>query len=777
MSRCLCILLALILLSPIASAQDELIVNGGFEQGLDGWNEFWSRANRGSGSPTNQGAHGGETCLRVEHLGERDWSVQQSQRVEVAPGEIYEMSAAMRLEGDGRTTLGVVLRDAQGKTIDWAFGGRSIGASDDWRVVRTRFVIPHNGATIIPRVIGTGPATVWIDDVSLRGTGSLKTLRASNLPSRVSATNGLIDVSMTTADGRFSVKNCRTGRRWTSAVDAQAVVLRATSVEGGFDLDLLKADDMLEVHARVRLEQDAPEFVIELDGDGELLQPLCFPPPMTTRRGEFLIVPVNEGISYPVDDETLPSMRYHLYGGHGLCMSWYGTTDLESGLMTIVETPDDARVEIPRLDDRLHLAPQWQSQRGRFSPRRIRYVAFQHGGYVAMCKRYRRYVQSIGKFKTLAEKREAIPAVDLLVGAVNVWCWQPDAPAWCRKLRENGIERILWSHRRDPEPLRELNEMGVLCSRYDIYQDAMNPAEFPKLRWQHPDWTSDAWPHDLTIDEHGDWVRGWRVKAKDGSMIPCGVLCDSRALEYARRRVPEELKTHPYKTRFIDTTTASHWRECYHPEHPMTRSESRAARMNLLRFMSQECGLVTGSETGHDAAVPYLHYFEGMMSLGPYRIPDAGRRMQEIVTDPPERVVRFQTGHYYRLPLWELVYHDCIVSYWYWGDYNNKMPSLWDRRDLINTLYGTPPMFMFNEAVWEEYRERFARSYHTIAPVARATGYSEMLSHQWLTDDHAVQQTTFDNGVIVTVNFGDQPFTMADGRSLAPMSHRVDGLK
>lgn len=42
----------------------------------------------------------------------------------------------------------------------------------------------------------------------------------------------------------------------------------------------------------------------------------------------------------------------------------------------------------------------------------------------------------------------------------------------------------------------------------------------------------------------------------------------------------------------------------------------------------------------------------------------------------------------YRLPLFALVYHGCVVSYWYWGDYNNKLPALWGKRDLSNALYG-----------------------------------------------------------------------------------------
>jgi hypothetical protein len=208
----------------------------------------------------------------------------------------------------------------------------------------------------------------------------------------------------------------------------------------------------------------------------------------------------------------------------------------------------------------------------------------------------------------------------------------------------------------------------------------------------------------------------------------------------------------------------------------MTRSDSRHWKMELLKYVSTDCHLVTGSETGHEAAVPYVHYFEGMLSLGPYRVADAGRDIQRIWDEVPEQVAKFQTGHFYRLPLWELVYHDCVLAQWYWGDYNNKLPKLWDRRDLINVLYGTPPMFMFGRQQWQAQWERFVRSYRTIAPVARATGYVEMISHRWLTSDRAVQETKFAGGVMVTVNFGDRPYKLSDGTELPPLGHRVLGL-
>jgi hypothetical protein len=406
--------------------------------------------------------------------------------------------------------------------------------------------------------------------------------------------------------------------------------------------------------------------------------------------------------------------------------------------MTIIETPDDCTIGIERLDGKLCIAPHWDLQKGRFGyERKLRYVFFERGGHVAMCKRYRRATT----LKTLAEKRRENPNVDLLVGAVNVWCWDKNPLSILKELKAAGIERILWSHSTKPDEIAAMNDLGVLTSRYDIYQDVMDPATFPKLRGIHGDWTTEAWPKDIMINARGDWIRGWGVEGKDGKMYSCGVTCDKEALKYAEKRVPADLATHPYKCRFIDTTTASPWRECYAPAHPLTRTESRHWKMELLRLMSEKFKLVVGCETGHDAAVPYLHYFEGMLSLGPYRVPDAGRRMQVILDEVPERVAKFQVGERYRLPLWELVYHDCIIAQWYWGDYNNKLPAIWNKRDLFNVLYGTPPMFMFTRDIWNKNRDRFVQSYRAIAPV-----------------DRSVQQTTFANGVTVTVNFGTTPF-------------------
>ena len=601
---------------------------------------------------------------------------------------------------------------------------------------------------------------------------------AEALEPQLALTNAALVVRVDTSNATLSVLDRRTARLWTQrAAGPEVAVTEARSQSNEIDLALRHPPSGLVLQARIVLDPAKPEFTFSLDGKGPLPGPVRYPYPFASEPADRLVVPMNEGISFPVQDKSIENFRLVAYGGHGICMAFWGVTDDRQGHGVIIETPDDAAIHLRRLDDCLAIAPEWDSQKGQFGyARRLRYVFFDHGGHVAIAKRYREYARQEGLLKTLAEKRRENPNVDLLVGAVNIWNWDANPVELAVQMRAAGIEHILWSRGGTSNALRGLNEMKVLTSRYDIYQDTMNPSNFPFLAGTHSDWTTAAWPADIIRRANGDWQHGWAVKGTNGIMYDCGVLCDSRALDYARARIPADLASHPYLCRFIDTTTASPWTECYDPHHPMTRTESREWKMKLLDYVSRDCKLVTGSETGHDAAVPFVDYFEGMLSLGPYRVPDAGRDMQRIWDDPPERVAKFQLGQAYRLPLWELVYHDCVVAQWYWGDYNNKLPSLWDKRDLFNVLYGTPPMFMFDRKLWETRKARFVQSYTNTCPFVRAAGYAEMTDHRFLSSDRDVQQTAFANGLTITVNFGATPFRLPSGEMLPPGGFRADGM-
>jgi hypothetical protein len=765
-----------------------LVADGGFEAGdpsAAGWGKLWTRtADAGEASPDRENPHSGGACLRVTYQAADDWSFGQSARLPTEPAEVYEISGWVRVkEVAGQVAISVIPYDAEGNVITWFWGMLRTTGSHDWKELRRRFVVPANCAALTFRLTGFGPGTAWFDDLSLEKVGPLSALRRGfDETTTKSLANESVTVAVTPATGAFSLTDTRTGRPYrpiTARTDFVGMGLQVR--ERSLAVTGWREETGQPVTLRWEVEPSAAEVALTMSGEGEFGSDWAFPPAFATTAGEWLVVPVNEGILYPVDDGKVKPLTLVGYSGHGLSMAWFGVTlggavtakpQVPSpGLMALVETPDDVALAIDRLGgDLLVEQPVWQAQKGRWGyDRRLRYVLVDGGGYVAQAKRYREYARSKGLVVTLREKAARNPNVEKLIGAVDVWTWEEDKVARMERLKALGIDKVLFSNARSAGEIDQANRLGYLSSRYDNYQDVYPPGKPASAN-------HEGWPQDLVLNAAGDWVRGWEIRSKQGN-FPGGVVCSPRGLARAKQHIPEELKQKPYLARFLDTTTASAFRECDNPDHPTTRSDDKRSKMELLGFVSQELNLVTGSETGIDCAVPHLHYFEGMLSLGPYRLADAGRNMVEVA-EPTDDIRTFQVGPYYRVPLWELVYHDCVVSTWYWGDYNNKMPAVWDRRDLWNLLYATPPMWLFDEKTWAANEQRFLASYRTIAPVVRQAGYEEMAGHEFLTADHTVQRTRFANGTQVTVNFGDRPYRERGGPAssgpLAPLTSRVE---
>lgn len=703
--------------------------------------------------------------IRMTFDGAQDWALNGFGRIPVRAWESFMLS--VELKGKGSADLSAVTYDEKGVAIDWSFGRKPVALSETWQHVDNKLIIPKGVAFIEPRLMGVGKVSLSEKGFTLsRSQEQFSVLKGKHVFGNAEVLYGEEGVKIN-------------AKQYSTGFDSNWLVLEAKAQRQGISLKLLNVQDSKTYRATLALEKG--ELVVEVNGEGPLSKSVVFPPPFTTSAGDRIVLPENEGMGYPVDDPDVKLYTLIFFGGHGLCMSFIGVTSdsAGSGWMALVETPDDAAAHFSKQNGRWQVTTEWWSQKQQFGyARKLRYVFFDKGGPVAMCKRYRQYAQEIGRLKPFTEKVKERPAVDQLLGAANIWFMDNSRQSLqvAKEMQAAGMDRLLWSANGPSDVIAAMNAMPqILTSRYDIYSDVMDPANFPLLRWQHSDWTTAAFPQDITWDKpDGTMRQAWGVERKDGNgMIHCVSLCDRQSPGYARERIKKELESKPFKCRFIDTATACSWQECWNPAHPMTRTDSREARIKLLNVVSKECGLVCGSETGHDVVVPVCDYFEGMLSIGRYRVPDAGRKMQEIWEDVPDPVERFQVGEKYRLPLWELVYHDCVVAQWYWGDYNNKLPKIWRKRDLFNALYGTPPMYMFNYKMWTEMKDRFAASYKTAQPVSRMTGYSEMTDHQVLTTDRTVQRTCFANGVRVTVNFGDKPFTTKEGDVIAPLDLKI----
>jgi len=739
-----------------------LVVNGSFHQDWEGWTSVWSRDEGAAKATLVEGRSGSRRAALIKHTGKLDWAIQQQKPIPVAPRQIFEISGWMRSE-EGNGTLSVVTKDAKGETIDWTFG--SVGPKKPgWQHVRRIFVTPNGCQSILFRIVGTGPGQTWVEDPTLIKTGTVPELNSA--PVTIKGANLTMRIS---PDGSI-LASPKEGKPWKySAIQPEYLAKSLKAIDSHTALfEVLDIANELTVSLQFMVDAQKPEASILYQATGPMETNISLPGSLVTRPGQWLILPMNEGIRFPVESDAIAGWSLVTYGGHGLCMPWTGVVDPETGqsAMTILQTPDDADMEFKKQDGLLTFQPRWEPSHQRLGYyRRMLLSYIDKGGFVAMAKRYRSYAKTNGLFKTLATKKAENPNVDRLIGAVNIWNWDMDGVALCKEMKAMGFDRVLWSRGGTASEVKAIADMGFLPGRYDIYQDVWDPKN--SLSWM----PTEGWPEDLVIEPNGEWMKGWAHPDKhaDGSITwyQGGVISSGAGLVRAKKKIPEDLAKIPYLARFIDTTTASPFREDYNPNHPLTRSQDRANKMALLAFCSKDMKQVVGTETGIDPSVPVVEYYEGMMSLGPYRLPDAGTFMMDYKKPTPD-FLKYQVGATYRIPLWELVYHDCTVAQWYWGDASNKAPEVWDQRDLLNILYGTAPLLMFDKDRWAKEKPRMLQTYKNVCEWTRKVGYDEMLTHEDLTFDHSVQRTTFSSGRSVIVNFGEIPY-----KGIKPMSFKT----
>lgn len=623
------------------------------------------------------------------------------------------------------------------------------------------------------------------DDLSRLEAGSVSTVGTGRASDGLQLENEHLRVRLLPGLG-LEVLDKRAGHVWRQPrAEAPWVVLSSDVLESVATLRLRGVPSGMPLTAKLTLE--GPEITVELEAppDARLEGEVCFPGPLLSRPEDHAIVPYAQGMILPVDELDL--QRDLWYSGYKTTMGWSGITDLRSGYMILPTTPADAglRIRPTSADDSelLSLHMVWVGQKGKWGyPRRVTYRFFDEGGYVAMAQRYRRWAEDRGYVKPLREKLRDRPHLDRLIGAVDFWgrSGTNDA-AFYRELRSLGIDRAICSlgggwipPKGVSELVAELNEAGYLPSHYDIYTDVWPGSEDDQPRWAR----KHGYPEDVYVNPDGSLRKGWVIRSKNGDFQGY-YICATQHEKGAIPRISADLEESPYTCRFIDVVTAMGLAECYSTDHPVTRSEDIAAKREMLGLVSERFGLVTGSEEARDWALAVSDYAEGTMTIKAAE--NAGYDWMRPV-DADEEYLKLNADGRYRLPLHALAFHDCHVATWYTGDGATKVPEAWPKKDLLNILYGTMPLWMPDAELWQRYREEFVASYFRVCPVFRATGYDQLVSHEFLTADRRVQRTRFSGGTTVTVNFGPEPHDLepscsptAAGLRLPDLGYAVTG--
>ena len=595
--------------------------------------------------------------------------------------------------------------------------------------------------------------------------------------------------------GEISLWDRRGGGLYRQLAPASCTVKNVSSDGASISYDIYFSG--FEIRANLKFAGDS-EFELTLSGSGDMPKSIDYPAAWKMGKGDVGLYPIGTGYAFPVDMENIPlPERQSCVRGVGWSMGMYAFKRGDFYLLSAVEQGVDAEILNFKSEGLCHTAVRWIPEKGKFGyDRKVRFITGRT--LPETMSAYREYRKSMGYVKTLAEKARELPHLERMKGAADFWIWDdnmtnrlygrpeiPNRPK--RDVREIagemlklGIDRVLWNYvePETPEDCRYLEGLGFIVGKYDIYRDVL-PADIAhkiiKCRVERSVNTK-YWPDIVNIDENGERRKAWKVHGTDGKMYWQNSVCEIAAYELTKINVPAELEKIPYNSRFIDVQAATQVRECYNPKHPATRRVGADYIRRQQDYLSS-LGLINGVECGHEIYAAHYHYAEGLLSPSKFRIPDSGRKMTHVHTrsNMPAATEKFMLNPEFRVPLWELVYHDCVINYWYWGDSNCCCPELMYKFDNFNALYGYPPIYSLDVTHWNELKDKIAASYKRASAVAREVAFERMTNFEYLTADKKVQRTTFANGVSVTANFSDKEYDAGGGKKIAPWSYSMDG--
>ena len=445
-----------------------------------------------------------------------------------------------------------------------------------------------------------------------------------------------------------------------------------------------------------------------------------------------------EGILMPLEKAEEINKPFGWSGGQ----PWWGLTDLKRAMLARIDTFRKPDTKSDREDRTIYATPM-----------RINYAFLTEGGYLGLAKEYRNYFLGLHpEMQPLQERVKDRPAIASLKDGVYVYLWGEN-PAEDLKLVtemkaagiERGIAAFYGRHEIDRALCDGIKQLGWVVGRYQM--PTGNLFHVSKNRgWPSALLTGRLEPEKLLANSNlSAWER----------------VCGKQVLPAWMERANTSIRDYGVELFYFDTLVVQ-LAPCLHPDHPSTIEENQQARREIMR-KTRELGMIIGSGEGicPTWALPDLDFFEGQMSLRTYadtplKIPAGGYATD--LGDDYQPQAAFTLDETRRIPLYQLGFHDYVAGTWVWRDTNyQSTPFAW-KKDLLNILYGTMPMWHITRRLWESRKAKLVASYQNIASVRKRIGFAQMVGHGWLTADRSVQFTDWDTGDRVIVNFGDRPF-------------------
>lgn len=518
------------------------------------------------------------------------------------------------------------------------------------------------------------------------------------------------------------------------------------------------------------------EFLPINEGKSDLVS-VAWPSPIDMQPSQegYTVLPIMQGLIIPdmSEQETKASLSRRMFSRE-CSMPWWGQVCNEKGYMAIVETPWDAEYDYyhaPKSKTRVGI--NWIGSLGKIQYRRkLTLRFFIDCNYVVFCKEYREYLRSKGALVSIEEKIVKNPKVGELIGIPVIhtdtvhWNCEPESVYY----DENNPEANYRVQSFDNVARRIESIKGLGVDKAYVHIDGWGKSGYDNL---HPDIIPPSEPaggvlgmRDMLerIGDLGyipalhDQYRDYYLKAEtynenqavllaDGTIDTCAIwpggkqamLCAQLAPDYVMRNYNrlERLGLKPDGA-YLDVFSVVELDECANYMHTMTRKECMEKRCECFEIIRSK-GMIISSEEPIDLFASHLD----LVHHGPYAYAIWEANNVEPFGIP--------------IPLFNLVYHDCLLMPWSMGKRSWGLPKNHDGM-LHALLNGGMPYLSMSPDQRELDRVEVVLRLHAV--VAK----SEMVSHSFVDDRYSCQETQFACGTRVSVDFdsGDYVITWPD---------------
>ena len=227
----------------------------------------------------------------------------------------------------------------------------------------------------------------------------------------------------------------------------------------------------------------------------------------------------------------------------------------------------------------------------------------------------------------------------------------------------------------------------------------------------------DIYPNseEFTFDEVISTIDGAKLKGGIWRGGRCYILCGKEAIKYAKRDLPHIAKMCGRGAIYLDVQGCTSQNNCYHPDHPGSRTDDAMWRIEIFREAKKQMGALATEGAPNEFAV------------------------SEVDIGAFPAIQRDHFSNVKPIPFFQLVYHDCVFNFCGLGFAGLSKEKYTNRV----ALYGMLP--------WD-----FGKDSLRISKELRNAYTKEMIIHEFITDN--VEHTVFADGTEVWANFGDTEY-------------------